>query len=139
MHNVKYATVNSTIVTFASDQERHFALVPRWHISSNCYFSSPALRSSLLVRMRTALHSINSLPLSVNALRSAIAATMRANEMYFRRKPRSLSHIRGLRKCKMAAPNRPHHHATPLLSVYSAPISELTTTHVTHSRENSTM
>ena len=34
----------------------------------------------------------------------------------------------------MAAPSRPHHHATSLLSVYSAPVSESTTTHATHSR-----
>ena len=35
--------------------------------------------------------------------------------------------------CRMAAPSRPHHHATPLLSVYSTPIFEPTTTHATHS------
>ena len=35
----------------------------------------------------------------------------------------------------MAAPSRSHHHATPLLSVYSAPISESTTIHATHSLE----
>ena len=34
----------------------------------------------------------------------------------------------------MAALSRPHHHATPLLSVYSAPISEPTITHATRSR-----
>ena len=38
---------------------------------------------------------------------------------------------------RMAASSRPHRHATPLLSVYSAPVSEPTITHATHSRENS--